>query len=542
MPLDRHLHRSSRPVIVLIGPSGAGKSTVGRRLAEMRAERFHDVDELIEERSGRTIDQIFAGGGEREFRRLEWNEIIELSDSHEPCVVALGGGAIEDPAVRQLVRETGVRVFLDIAGIEAVGRLAFDKARPLIAGDDARARWQRLYARRHASYADADVTVDAAPPVDDVARAIDEQLRSIDRPAWRVERDIHGERTEVACYRSLLYMLAAVRSHVGDRHSVIVVDRAIAAEYGELIADRSRGLGSFVTLEGGSSAKSFESTERLVRTFASAGLSREDVVVAIGGGVVSDVAGFAASIYMRGIEALYVPTTLLAQVDAAIGGKTALDAAGNRNLDGTVRQPRGVFICPAFLRSLSARERASGFVEAVKMGIANSDELAHAVDRAAPLVVDGEIPADIEEIVRLSVSTKLDVVERDAYDASVRLSLNLGHTFGHALEASEPERHAHGEAVAFGIAAAAEAALELGVISVARRDEILRRVLPFAEPVGAQHDADAIARAMFTDKKRTGSALRLVLPAETTGVVIHETNDRDLLVRSMSAALERIGA
>jgi shikimate kinase / 3-dehydroquinate synthase len=522
----------------LVGPSGAGKTTVGRRLAEMRGEPFFDIDAMIEERSGRTIDQIFASDGESAFRRLEWNEILELSAMREPCIVALGAGAVSEIDVRHLVRETGVRVFLDIDHITATSRLEYDRARPLLAGDAARSTWQRMYARRHGSYSEADITVDARGSVDDVAIAIDHELATIDRPLWSVDATIAGQRTTVSSYRSLLYLLKALKAAIGTRRVAVICDHSVAAELGELLSDRERGLGGFMAIEGGEATKSFATVERLARAFASLGLTRDDVAVAIGGGVITDVVGFAASVYMRGIEAIYVPTTLLAQVDAAIGGKTAIDAAGIRNLVGTVQQPRHVMISTALLRSLPARERCSGFVESLKMGIANSEKLAAAVEVASPLMIEGEIPENIDEVVRLSVETKLAVVERDAFDASVRLSLNFGHTFGHALEAVEPDRHTHGAAVAFGIAAATHAAHDLGIITDARRTQLIQLVTPFASAVGVEHDVEAIATAMFTDKKRTASGLRLVLPVESTGVVIHETNDRELLVRAMTATIE----
>jgi 3-dehydroquinate synthase len=245
---------------------------------------------------------------------------------------------------------------------------------------------------------------------------------------------------------------------------------------------------------------------------------------------------------MRGIETLYVPTTLLAQVDAAIGGKTAVNVAGVRNLAGTVHQPRHVLMCPAFLRTLTARELRSGFVEALKMGIANSESLADAVQRAEAQVVDGRLPSNLEEVVRLSLQAKLHVVELDAHDRSLRLSLNFGHTYAHALEAAEPDRHAHGEAVAFGILAATEMAAEVRNLSHERRTWIRDRSMPFALPVGAEHDIPRIIAAMTGDKKRLPQMLRFVLPTEVTGCVIYETDDRELIARSIERASSAIAS
>lgn len=527
-------------IIWIIGPSGAGKTTAGRRIAEMRGAEFFDIDEMIALRTGSTVAQIFSSGGESVFRRHEWNEIIELSDATTPRVIALGAGAITDSGVRQLIRETGLRVFIDVDVDTALGRLNGDDTRPMLDVDDPRDAWQRLYrARRHA-YGDAEVTVDGSHSIEDVANAIFSGLENLERPLWLIHADVAGEPTSVESRGSLLNLLRRARELIGERRFVVVTDTGIAVEYGELLSDPVRGLGPFTSIEAGEAAKSFQSAERLVRTFGAAGLTRSDVIVAFGGGVVTDLAGFAASVYMRGIDAIYIPTTLLAQVDAAIGGKTAIDVAGVRNLAGTIRQPRHVLISSAMLHTLSARELQSGFVESLKMGIANSRELGDAVDQSSSEILEGNVPQHIDEVVRLSVQTKLDVVAQDAHDEGLRLSLNLGHTFGHALEYVEPGRHAHGEAVAFGIACASFVAATLRIVSRARCDELQNRVIPFAAHIGRDHDVSAIAAAMRTDKKRTPGGLRLVLPTEETGVVIHETQDRDLLIASMTSVLERL--
>jgi shikimate kinase/3-dehydroquinate synthase len=527
----------------LIGPSGAGKTTVGQALAARLDVAFHDVDAMVEERTGQTIEQIFGTGGEAAFRRHEWNAILELAETYDgDAVVALGGGAVADASVRGLIRGHGLRIFLDVDGATAIERLERGASRPLLLEENPLDAWQRLYRRRERYYRDSDVRIAGEGSVDDTVARIAAAIEGLQRASWSVEATIAGETSSVEGYASLIVLLSRMREIVGTRRALIVTDSILAAEYAELLTNGHADGQTIFTVDAGEQSKSFACAERVIRVMAQSGLTRDDVVVAFGGGVVTDLAGFAASVYMRGIEALYVPTTLLAMVDAAIGGKTALDVAGVRNLVGTVRQPRHVLISPSLLRTLPAREICSGFVESVKMGIANSDELARACDAATRAILEGELPENLDDVLRLSVATKLEVVGRDAFDMGARLSLNFGHTFGHALEAVEAGRHAHGEAVAFGIAAATYCARELGVISADRCSDVVSRVASFARPVGVEHDPEAIAAAMFTDKKRTSSGLRLVLPAESTGVVIHETTDRGLLVRSMRAALDRIAA
>lgn len=527
-------------IIWLIGPSGAGKSTAGRHLAASLGARFVDADEAVETRAHSTVERIFASRGEKAFRELERHAIEEIADANEPTVVALGAGAIVDTAIRRMVCATGVRAYLAVEPATAIARLRGDRTRPMLDMDDAESSWLSLLQKRVDAYRDAEIVVDANRAVDAVVADIQRALGQLDIPTWQVDATIDGEETSIASYRSVLHLFRQARALSGEHRFIVVTDRRVASEYGNLLGNREHGFGSFVVIDAGEQAKSFASAEQLISQFAAAGLTRDDVVVAFGGGVVTDLAGFCASVYMRGIESIYIPTTLLAQVDAAIGGKTALDAAGIRNLVGTLRQPRHVLLSTSILGTLSARELRSGFVEALKMGLANSEALAAAVDVAAADVLEGIVPSNIDDIVRLAVDVKLGVVRRDAADNNERLSLNFGHTFGHALESAEPGRHAHGEAVAFGILAATVAASDLGIIGESRFEHIVDRVTPFARRVGVDHDVDAIVDAMSMDKKRTGAGLRLVLPTETSGVSILSTTDRALLVTAVQQALDMI--
>lgn len=529
-------------IIWLQGPSGAGKTTVGRRLAGLCGLPFLDLDEEIEREQGRSILDIFWSDGEAAFRRMEWNRLLTLvEDDPAPKVIALGGGAIADPGIRAMMKGTGLRIFLDVPAGHAVARLEADTPRPLLYEEDPLAAWCRLYNGRRRFYADADFTVDASGSPGDIAAALHAALPRLTGPAWSYAADLAGEYSTVAGYRSLFVLMRRLDELAAGRRLCIIADSDVAGYYGEYLAgERTAGERLLLRMERGEGEKSLKTVDELAAAMVSAGCTRDCLVAAVGGGVVTDLAGFLASIYMRGVRAVYVPTTLLAQVDAAIGGKTAVNAAGMRNLLGTFRQPADVLVWPGFLRTLSGRELRSGFVESLKMGIANSSELSVAVDQAMPAIVEGEIPATIEEVIRLSIRAKLDVVERDTHESSLRMSLNLGHTFGHALEAAMPGEYAHGEAVAFGLIASAEMAYDLGRITAERLEWIASRALRFTHQAPISPDLALMVRAMEGDKKRSANGLRFILPAEETGVTIHTMNETGPVLAAMERGLARI--
>jgi len=524
-------------IIWLHGPSGAGKTSVGRIVAERLGIPFLDLDAEVEREVGASVAQIFESQGVGAFRRMEWNTLLALLENRSgPVVLALGGGANTDPAVRQLMRECGVRVALLLDAARAIERIVADTTpRPLLTYDDPESAWRELYGRREAFYRDTDAIVDAAPAVERVADAVLAAVERLAGPLWSVQATIDGASTSVTGVGTLPLLRAALRSYAGSRRVCVIADEALAEGYDHLLHPGDQPWALVVTVRADESQKSLESVAWMARAMAAHRIGRGDLVVGIGGGVITDLAGFVASVYMRGVECVLVPTTLLAMVDAALGGKSAVNAGGVRNLLGTVRQPRSVFVAPAFLHTLPRRELRAGMVEALKMGIANDQALAAAVENAMPSVLEGTVPTALDEVIRLSINTKLDVVARDPYDQGPRLSLNLGHTFAHALEAAQPEARTHGEAVAFGLIASAEVARGRERISEERLGWITARALPLAGETIPLPPMEELLELMRADKKRSGGPVRLVLPCEGIGVTVEEIAEEAEIV----AALER---
>ena len=326
---------------------------------------------------------------------------------------------------------------------------------------------------------------------------------------------------------------------VGSR-AALVSDAAILALYGKTVAASLEGAGLDVTtveVPEGEAAKTLAVAERCWDALLGAGLDRTSTVLALGGGAVGDVAGFVAATYMRGVNFVQVPTTVLAQVDASIGGKTAIDHPKAKNMIGAFHQPRLVVIDPAVVRSLPEREFRSGLAEIVKHGIVLDADYFAEVERDAAALCARELPV-VERIVGGSCRLKASVVERDERESELRHVLNYGHTIGHALEAATGyARFAHGEAVSLGIAAEARLALRLGLASdetVARQERLLAAVgLPVRAPA---IDADRVVAAIARDKKaRDGRVPFVLAPRIGAFRLVYDVPEAD--VRAVLAGL-----
>lgn len=317
----------------------------------------------------------------------------------------------------------------------------------------------------------------------------------------------------------LAMVAGAVRDEIGASSAAVVSGRGIVARYAAAVADAIVATGLAVhriTIASGERAKTLRTVETICREMADARMDRRAVVVAVGGGVVGDIAGFAAAIYMRGIEVIHAPTTLLAQVDASVGGKTGVDLPSGKNLIGAFHQPRAVFADPAALSTLPAREMRCGLAEIIKHGLIRDHAYLDMVLREMPRLVRRD-PEALTRAVLGSCRIKADVVMADETEQGVRAVLNFGHTVGHALESLGGYRSLrHGEAVAIGMAAACRIGEELGVTSpnvtetviAALRDARLPHAIPGAYAV------DTIVDAMATDKKSDRGKQRFVLLRE----------------------------
>ena len=439
---------------------GAGKSTVGAQVALLLDRPFVDVDREIERLEG-PIPRIFEESGEVRFRTLEEGWVESALRSPEPAVLALGGGALGSPATRALLRELAFTVFVDV-DVERAWERARGSDRPL--AQDER-RFRELYAERRETYLAA---------ADAVAADADGVLLAAGGIV--VERGALGRLSELV---------------PGDGAIALVADERVLDLHRPQLGAR---LAETHAVPSGEEAKTLAVCGRLWDELS---LDRSGMLVALGGGTATDVAGFVAATYLRGLRGwVPVPSTLVGQVDAAIGGKTAIDLDKGKNLVGAFNPPARVVIDPDLLATLPPAQRLEGMAEVVKAGLLAGRELWRDDDDA---------------MIRGSAAFKAAVCLSDPREGGRRAILNLGHTFAHALEAAGSYRGpSHGRAVALGLRAALALSERHYGIDPAIREEV-ERVLP-AEP--AQVDPEAAWRAMRLDKKARDGRIRLVLLEE----------------------------
>ncbi len=562
--------------IVLTGFMGAGKSTTGRAVARALGREFVDMDEIIAQRAGASIAEQFAREGEAAFRARERELVKELA-ARQGLVIATGGGALVDAANREAFERGGaVVICLDAEPNELTCRLRGDNGRPMLWGDDPAARLRELLAARRVAYAQIAHHIDTTRRAPE--QVAEEALRlAAARPrVWRISAP--GGDYQAQLYEGALADVGALLRARGVAGGVAVVsDERVWPLHGERLLEglrAARYIATPIVIPAGEQFKTLATVSALYDRFLDAGLDRSGAVVALGGGVVTDMAGFAAATYMRGVPCVVCPTTLLSMVDAAIGGKTAVDHPRGKNLIGAFSQPLFVALDPQTLATLPELERRAGLAEIIKHGVIADPELFAAFEEApkgappsrrqeseeasrleggAPPPLSmitsswrggqrGEVgPAagnapDLRWMLERAIQVKVDVVQADPYERGQRAWLNLGHTFAHAFEALADFTLHHGLAVSIGMAAAAHLAELRGVCSAETRARIIAALQRHGLPTAyADHPPEAVYRAMQSDKKRQASKLRFILPTRIGQVTIAaDVPESDVL-----AALER---
>ncbi|MFH9137243.1 3-dehydroquinate synthase [Streptomyces sp. NPDC017524] len=517
----------SGPLVVLVGPMGVGKSTVGELLAARLGTTYRDTDADVVAAAGKPIAEIFYDEGEEHFRALERRAVAAAVAGHTG-VLSLGGGAVLDAATRELLAGRPV-VYLSMDVDEAVRRVGLGAARPLLAVNPRR-QWRDLMdARRHLyeEVARTVVATDEHTP-EEVAQAI---IDALELPEGQAAPGVENTgmtqqgptRIQVAGsagsdpYEVLVghQLLGELPQLIGDRaRRVAVLHPEALAETGEAVRQDLADQGYeaiAVQLPNAEEAKTAEVAAYCWKALGQTGFTRTDVIVGIGGGATTDVAGFVAATWLRGVRWIAIPTTVLGMVDAAVGGKTGINTAEGKNLVGAFHPPAGVLCDLAALDSLPVNDYVSGMAEIIKAGFIADPVILDLVE-ADPEGARTPAGPHTAELIERSIRVKAEVVSSDLKESGLREILNYGHTLAHAIEKNERYKWRHGAAVSIGMVFAAELGRLAGRLDDATADRHRSVLASVGLPLAYRGDQwPKLLENMKVDKKSRGDLLRFIV-------------------------------
>lgn len=546
--------------VALVGLSGTGKSSAAHSIAGQLGWTVVDTDQEVETREGMAIPEIFRDQGEAAFRMLERAAMLRAL-SRSSVVIATGGGAVQEadiwteawlgsPETLAIWFDADPKVLLDrlLRQAEDMGVAA---VRPLLAGTDPLRTIQRMRHEREQAYSRADVTLDVgARTPSGVADDVVELVRLGSGQASTVSLNLPHASSRITVAPGAAWTLGkAIRDRWPSAERVWVgIDEHVAPHVEELLAEpslRERLDVRTRLIPAGEASKSVAGLTALHDWMLDGHVHRGDVAVALGGGMVGDLMGFAAATILRGIELVQIPTTLLSMVDSSVGGKTGINHPAGKNLIGAFYQPARVLVDPDLLRSLPEREFRSGWAEIVKHAViqpstpgGESGGLVTTLERNASALMRRRSPS-LPWVIRQNIAIKTAVVEADEREADVRAILNFGHTIGHAIEAAGYELF-HGEAVAVGMRAAMLIGERMDLIEPDRVDRLASLITAFGLPTTARADPDTVRVRMRSDKKIAGGRQTWIIPVQDGGVTLTRDVPDALVEDALASVLEPI--
>ena len=550
--------------IFLVGLMGSGKTTVGRALAKKLNKRFFDSDHEIEARTGASIPLIFEIEGEASFRQREADMIRDLT-ANDGVVLATGGGSILNAQSREYLKSRGLVIYLRAGVSSILQRTGHDKNRPLLQTADPRGRLEELTLQREPYYREvADIVIETGRPnvqylvqtivayleklPGHVKASLNVDTHSMENISPLVAEPITlqvdlGERSyPITIGQAVLTKGERIVDAVSGERAAIVTNNVVGPLYLDAVTRALRAAGKRVTeivLPDGEEHKDWQNLQRIYDHLLIDQCDRKTTIIALGGGVVGDMAGFAAATYMRGVPFVQVPTTLLAQVDSSVGGKTGINHPMGKNMIGAFYQPKAVIADTATLNTLPARELSAGLAEVIKHGAIIDAAFFDWIEANIGQLMARD-PEALAYAVRRSCEIKAEVVRQDEREGGLRAILNFGHTFGHAIESGMGYgQWLHGEAVGCGMVMAADLSHRLGYIEAASRD----RVAALVQAAGLPHVAPDLGAArwlelMQVDKKNEGGQIRFIL-LKPLGAPLITTVPQEALLATLQACTAR---
>lgn len=506
--------------IVLIGFMGTGKTAVGKALAERLGYTFVDTDQMIVESALMSVEEIFKTHGEPYFRKLE-STVVKDAYVMENCVISTGGGTILDPENRKFLASSGKIILLTADPMVIARRVSKSGPRPILAdsryGNTPEERIRYKLLEREELY-HGDLTIDTSDLT--IEEVVERTLGFINCPPYfeclKLNAD-SGSYDIIVCSNMLDALLKSLKPLLKSKKLLIVTSDRVSTLWLRNIISLLSPWYELDTLSipDGESYKSFESAMAIHTKALEMGLDRSSAILALGGGVIGDLAGFVASTYMRGIKVIQVPTTLLAQVDSSIGGKTGINHPKGKNIIGTFHQPSLVFSDVSFLMTLPKEELINGLAEVVKYAVLQDLDLFEYLEKHVQEILAYDAECLIELTTKCSYHKKR-IVEMDEKESGIRAILNYGHTIGHGIEvASNFQGYRHGEAVAIGMVYANAFAVNRGLFTKDESKRVENLLTALGLPIDyAGLDSEVIFETLLKDKKNEGGLIKMILPTK----------------------------
>ena len=518
--------------IILTGFMGTGKTTVGKLLADHLNYRFIDTDDLIESRNARSISEIFKDLGEAAFRKMEKDIVKEIAEL-DGAVISTGGRLMLDPENVKMLSRNG-RVFCLVATPdEILTRVTSDEShkRPLLSVPNPKERIVELLHERNDGYLRfPQIVTDEKKPTD-IASGLVEFISTTPRTIVIENPQKSYEYIVGAGLLPFIRQLADIEGEI-----VFITDELVKTLYGPSCAS----IGQIIEIPSGRQNKSLATVQLVYDQLLEKGFDRTGTIISLGGSIVGDIAGYVAATYMRGVDFVQCPTSLMSMVDTSVGGKTSIDLPQGKNIIGVYKQPKKVIADVATLQTLQQSDLASGMAEVVKHGLIAESNLLEQIEQAHWVNIWDRSQSNVGELQRLvaqAIQVKINIVQADPFEQGRRSILNLGHTFAYAIEQVSNNSYRHGEAVSIGLVAAANLSVRLGYceFSLQERIEAILKSVNLPTRIPQHFRPDALLQAMQRDKKKKTGQLRFILIRGIGQVFVSEDVSTTAILDTLSA-------